>query len=560
VTVDLETGTANVNGSGVSDTLLGISVAAAYGSNDTLIGGAGETTLVSTASGNTLIAGNGSTTAAYAGFDVTVDLASGTATGDFGSDTLIGISSALTSGSGNTLIAGSGAGEVLSSSGDSLGGGGNTLIGGSGAADMLSSSGGNSGDVLVAGSGEGQVLSSIGLTNFSTANTLIGGYGADTLLSSSAEDTLLSNASGNLLEQLAGGQDDVAAYALNNVTVDLETGTATVNGSGVSDVLVGLSIVEAFGSNDTLIGSAGETTLLSNAPSGNTLIAGSGSTVADYTADNLSLDLANGTITDGSASDTLIGVSTVLVSGQNDTLTASSGEGVVLSSVGEGQGFGNTLIGGNSADTLSSIGSGDVLLAGSGDGQVVLSSIFSSGNTLVGGTGSDTLSSSGFGDTLIAGSSANTLIDSGNSNTLFAGSGQTTLIVNASAGATENLEYSAADGHAIVEIDPSNQASVNLNFTDVSDNQLWFQQSGSDLQIDLMGTSNSVTVAGWFSSTGRQPSEITAGGLELDNSVAQLVQAMATYSSNNPSFDPATASQAPNNAALQNSIAAAWHG
>ena len=41
--------------------------------------------------------------------------------------------------------------------------------------------------------------------------------------------------------------------------------------------------------------------------------------------------------------------------------------------------------------------------------------------------------------------------------------------------------------------------------------------------------------------------------------VAQLTQAMATYSANHSSFNPTTAAQAPNDATLQGAIAAAWH-
>jgi hypothetical protein len=34
---------------------------------------------------------------------------------------------------------------------------------------------------------------------------------------------------------------------------------------------------------------------------------------------------------------------------------------------------------------------------------------------------------------------------------------------------------------------------------------------------------------------------------------------MAIYSTTNPAFDPTAVSQAPNDAALQNAIAASWH-
>lgn len=66
-------------------------------------------------------------------------------------------------------------------------------------------------------------------------------------------------------------------------------------------------------------------------------------------------------------------------------------------------------------------------------------------------------------------------------------------------------------------------------------------------------------MADWLTAGGNKALEITAGGLKLDNQISQLVQAMATYSANNPGFDPVTASQAPNDTSLQNAIAAAWH-
>jgi hypothetical protein len=64
-----------------------------------------------------------------------------------------------------------------------------------------------------------------------------------------------------------------------------------------------------------------------------------------------------------------------------------------------------------------------------------------------------------------------------------------------------------------------------------------------------------------FSGGSNQLQEITAGGLKLDSQVAQLVQAMATYSAANPGFDAtaATVHALPNDSALQSSLAAAWH-
>jgi hypothetical protein len=76
----------------------------------------------------------------------------------------------------------------------------------------------------------------------------------------------------------------------------------------------------------------------------------------------------------------------------------------------------------------------------------------------------------------------------------------------------------------------------------------------------VLGSQSEVTVTNWFNG-GTQLQEITAGGLKIDSQVSHLVQAMATYSANNPGFDPTASgvSSVPNDANLQNSLAAAWH-
>jgi hypothetical protein len=93
-------------------------------------------------------------------------------------------------------------------------------------------------------------------------------------------DTLFGNGAGSTLNGV-NGTGTIAAYAMDNVTVDLATGTATVKGSGVSDTLLGITSVLLSGSNDTLIGGAGATSLASDG-AGNTLIAGTGQTTVVY--------------------------------------------------------------------------------------------------------------------------------------------------------------------------------------------------------------------------------------------------------------------------------------
>ena len=324
VTVDLVYETASAVGA-PGDTLEDIRNAAALGTNDvligsyygtstlsalaggnTLIGGNGTTTLVGLVNGSTLIAGSGTTIASYAdqnGNDnVVVNLATQTVTtsGSNLSDTLVGIHAAeistnffgtsdtLIGDSGNdTLIAAGYYGTLIGGSGDDtliVEGDFNTLIGGSGnelltstaaggrstliagtGSDTLASAG--AGNVLVGGSGQ-DLLTSTGFSR------LIAGTSADTLISTGFDDVLVGNALGSTLIAEAG-KLAVAVYDMDNVTVDLTAGTATVNGSSTSDTLTNIAIVQTSGNDDTLVGGTGTTTLTASG-TGDTLIAGSG--------------------------------------------------------------------------------------------------------------------------------------------------------------------------------------------------------------------------------------------------------------------------------------------
>ena len=95
----------------------------------------------------------------------------------------------------------------------------------------------------------------------------------------------------------------------------------------------------------------------------------------------------------------------------------------------------------------------------------------------------------------------------------------------------------------------------------VKSSQLWLERQGNDLQVDLLGSSDHVTVADWFGGGGQPAVDHfgTADGSKLDGQVAQLVAAMASYSAGHPGFDPATATAMPADQNLLASVAAAWH-
>ena len=252
---------------------------------------------------------------------------------------------------------------------------------------------------------------------FGFNDTLIAANGADTLTAASAEDTLIGNAAGSTLIDNGGfGSGNVAAYTADNVVVDLNANTATVNGSSVSDTLVGIHAVEALGTNDTLIGNSGfQNTTLTALVGGNTLIAGgafttlfglaNGATLMAgsgdfgpetlYEANNLVVNLAAGTaaVNGSGISDTLVGLQLVTISGDN-----------------------STLVGGGEGDSLTAGGANNLVIAGGGDETLTT---FGETNTLVGGSGTDVLRSSGFFNTLIAGSGVNFLSSTGFEDTLI---------------------------------------------------------------------------------------------------------------------------------------------
>src|SRR5262249_39384901 len=154
-------------------------------------------------------------------------------------------------------------------------------------------------------------------------------------------DTLVGNGGGAVLNG-SGGNGTVAAYGLDNLTVDLTAGTAAVSGSSTSDTLVGITNVLVSGNSDTVIGSAG-----------------------------------SGVLTAAGTSDTLLGgqgSDTYVVSGASDVVTENTGEGTdtVLSSV--------TYTLGANVENLTLTGSSAI--NGTGNGLV---------NVITGNTASNTL-------------------------------------------------------------------------------------------------------------------------------------------------------------------------
>ncbi|MDD5586000.1 MAG: calcium-binding protein [Alphaproteobacteria bacterium] len=155
-------------------------------------------------------------------------------------------------------------------------------------------------------------------------------------------------------------------------------------------------------------------------------------------------------------------------------------------------------------------------------------------------------------NTLTGNSSDNTFYSSPGTDTMVGNGGYDTYKIGSNVGST-TINNLASDGvqTARGKVD----FSSDLNFE-----SLWFQQNGNDLKITELGTTEAITVSGWFGANERAKVESfnTSDGYHLDSQVSQLVSAMATYAANNPGFNPTT-TQMPTDSTLQTAIAAAWH-
>ena len=105
----------------------------------------------------------------------------------------------------------------------------------------------------------------------------------------------------------------------------------------------------------------------------------------------------------------------------------------------------------------------------------------------------------------------------------------------------------------------NNGSSGKIDFgTNITEQNLWFSQSGNDLLMQMIGTDDQVTVDDWFASSSAQVSRIDAGDFYINSQLSQLISAMATFSSNNPGFAASQAIAMPTDTTLQTTIAASW--
>ena len=141
----------------------------------------------------------------------------------------------------------------------------------------------------------------------------------------------------------------------------------------------------------------------------------------------------------------------------------------------------------------------------------------------------------------------------GSDDVLVAGAGDDIL-----SGGTGNDRYEIARDGGDNTIHDAGGTADSLVFGDtVNHDQLWFERSGDDLRVSIIGNSGSATISDWFASDAAQVESIVAGdGMELSSAnVLQLVQAMAAQT--RPGDSDLTLPQETEDN-LQSVLAASW--
>ena len=113
--------------------------------------------------------------------------------------------------------------------------------------------------------------------------------------------------------------------------------------------------------------------------------------------------------------------------------------------------------------------------------------------------------------------------------TMSGGAGDDTLVGGTG---SDLYRFGRAGGHDRIVENYSKFSDDRLVFdAGIDAHQLWFTKSGSDLEVQVVGTADKVTVAGWYSGVEHRMDSIETadGSVLLDSMVDRLVQAMAGF-------------------------------
>ncbi|MCE3222677.1 MAG: protein of unknown function, putative Hemolysin-type calcium-binding protein, partial [Nitrospira sp.] len=370
--------------------------------------------------------------------------------------------------------------------------------------------------------GTGNTLNNTLIGN-SGANVLRGGTGVDAMSGGAGDDTyVVDNAGDTVAENANEGIDTVQSSLTYILGANVENltlmGTTAINGTGnaLDNVITGNS-----GAN-VLTGGAGN----------DTYVVGTGDTVAEQA--NAGIDTVQSAITWTLGANlenlTLIGT------------TAINGTGNTLDNVLAGNSAANVLTGGAGNDTYV-IGTGDSLVENSGAGtDTVQSSI-----TYTLGTNLENLTLIGTAAINGTGNASNNMMSGNSANNVLTG-----------LGGNDTYSYGRGGGQDIV-IDNSGTADSVLFGATIDPLDLVISRQVNDLRLAIHGSTDSITIQSWYSSTSNQTETLQAsnGQVLLNTQVDQLIQAMASFSQQTGLTWDQAIDQRPQE--VQTVLAANWH-
>jgi Ca2+-binding RTX toxin-like protein len=391
------------------------------------------------------------------------------------------------------------------------------------------------------------------ITSVAHSHVLDGGAGADTMTAGGGDNIYYVDNVGDVVVDSGVGVDTIyssVSYALAwNVENMVLSGTAqSATGNGLKNVLTGNAVdnwIDGGGGADTMTGGAGNDTYVVNDV---------GDVVAENTAAGVDTVRSSIAYTLGSDLENL----TLLGS------TALSGTGNVLDNVLDGSinTAANVLSGGAGNDTYV-LGAGDTIVesASAGTDTVVTAVTYTLGSNLENLTLSATAAINGTGNTLnnvLTGNvAANTLSGGSGNDTLNGGAGSDSLV-----GGTGSDSYLFGRGYGIDTVSENDTSTLSTDLasfaSDIHSDQLWFSQSGYNLEVAVIGTSDKLVLSNWYLGKQYHVEQLQTGDGKtlLDSSVQNLVQAMASFS---PPAAGQTTLSASYASALSPVIAANWH-
>ncbi len=444
VNVNLATGV--VSGGSGADTL--VNIEGVFGSTftDVLVGDARDNLIQGDLGNDVLDGGAGFDTVRYsaATAGVTVNLATGTASGGQGNDTLTGFEAIYGSFFADTLIGDAGRNTLWGIDGDDRlagGPGDDTLDGGPGL-DFADYSGASA--AMVVNLGTRTSAGPDGADILINVEGAIGSAFADQLIGSDATD-YFRGLGGNDAIDGAGGNDWIWYNdSTLPVTVDMAGGFAT-SPDGSRDTFVNIEAIAGSPQDDTIAGSDGNDDI-SGGPGNDKLSGGAGLDTVWYRASaSVVVDLLLGVATGGHGSDTLSGFESVVGSDFNDTLIGNGSSNTLNGRSGD-----DTINGGDGVDTATyANAAGGVsadLAAGNATGADGTDTLLNIEN-LVGSASDDTLIGNAGVNTLTGGAGNDVLEGRGGQDTLDGGTGTDfASYANAGAGVTVNLASGSVIG------------------------------------------------------------------------------------------------------------------